>query len=86
MLDSLEWERNMPAQSRCKACERYESRQENFCRVCGYEFQPDGDAPNALTGIAYISAEKYCGHCGCTRGNCHCDDEAPAKSQLTGVA
>ena len=42
----------MPAQSRCKACERFEARHENFCRVCGFEFRPEDDAPNAVTGIA----------------------------------
>jgi len=62
----------MPAQTRCKACERYEQRQENFCRVCGFEFRPEEDAPLADTGVAYAANEKYCGHCGCTRGNCHC--------------
>jgi hypothetical protein len=75
----------MPAQSRCKTCERYEQRLENFCRVCGFEFRPDDDAPNAPTGIAYTTSERYCGSCGCTRGNCRCsafsDDD-----QRTGAA
>jgi len=69
----------MPAQTPCKACERYEAQHENFCRVCGYEFRPDADAPFAASGITYTAGEKYCGNCGCTRGNCHCAKEIDAR-------
>lgn len=62
----------MPAQKRCKACDRYEAQRENFCRVCGFEFQPDAIESGPETGIPYAGSEKYCGNCGCTRGNCHC--------------
>jgi rubredoxin len=61
----------MPAQTRCTACSKYEERQENFCRVCGLEFTPD-KPPQGRNDAAYTSAEKYCGNCGCTRGNCDC--------------
>ncbi len=69
----------MPAQSRCKACERYEVQGENFCRVCGFEYRPDDDAPVPASGVTYVASEKYCGHCGCTRGNCHCAEEIDAR-------
>lgn len=63
----------MPAQSRCSACQRYDERQENYCRVCGNEFDLEGP-PRERLELAYTAAEKYCGNCGCTRGNCDCRD------------
>lgn len=75
----------MPAQTRCKACDRYEQQHENFCRVCGFEFRPDEDAPNPPTGFGYVSAERYCGNCGCTRGNCRCSAHSAA-DQAAGTA
>jgi hypothetical protein len=73
----------MPAQRRCQACDRYELQQENFCRICGFEFQPDADAPFPATGKAYLTSEKFCGHCGCTRGNCHCAERIGVLQQAS---
>lgn len=62
----------MPAQQKCNSCSIYEARQETFCRVCGMELRGVDMPASNIVPLPFASMEKYCGECGCTRGNCDC--------------
>jgi hypothetical protein len=43
----------------------------NYCRMCGGDLNP-GFAKKVRVAVASTTAHKFCGYCGCSKGQCSC--------------